>query len=60
MNECLQLTYADVTMFALVEMLDEQFASVVDNFKKIRALAKRVAELPGVAEYLKTRPVTSF
>ena len=56
----MQLTYADVTMFALVEMLDEQFASVVDNFKKIRALAKRVAELPGVAEYLKTRPVTPF
>ena len=58
----MQLTYADITVLALVEKLDEyeQFASVVDNFKKIRALEKRVAQLPGVAEYLKTRPVTPF
>ena len=56
----MQLTYADVTMLALVDMLDEQFASVVDNFKKIRALEKRVADIPGVAKYLKTRPETPF
>ena len=54
------MTFGDIYFFTMVDEIDKHVAAVIDKFPKLRALEKRVRENPGIAKYLKDRPVTPF
>lgn len=54
------LTYVDAFLFAFLEWLDEKKPIILEKFPHIKAFDDKFSQIPGVAEWLKTRPVTKM
>lgn len=63
MCTCLQLSYADVVVFAIMEILSNahpDFDRVIKTYSKITALCERIGRIPSVAKYIERRQHAIF
>lgn len=55
-----QITFADFWMFNALENLKVIDATILNDYPLLAALHDRVGARPGIAAWLKARPVTQF
>ena len=56
----LKVTYADFAVYVLLETLEADSPSLLDNFPSLNKLKNSVQKLPNIDKWLKNRPVTPY
>ena len=54
----LQMTYADISMFTLVDILNEHRSEIMSKYAHIQKLYAAVKSQPNIAKWLSERPST--
>jgi glutathione S-transferase len=55
-----QITFADFWMYFSLDTLKNLDATILNDFPLLNALHNRVGSRPGIAAWVKSRPVTQF
>ena len=56
----MKVTYADFAVYVLLETLEADSPSLLDNFPSLNKLKNSVQKLPNIDKWLKKRPVTPY
>ena len=56
----MKVTYADFAVYVLLEALEADSPSLLDNFPSLNKLKNSVQKLPNIDKWLKKRPVTPY
>lgn len=54
------LTWADLYLMCILDMMGEKREATLENFKNLKALDQKVRSHPKIAEWLGKRPKTDF
>ena len=56
----LKVTYADFAVYVLLETLEADSPSLLDNFPSLNKLKNSVQKLPNIDKWIKNRPLTPY